>query len=81
MMRSYFVALPFIRTEDGIVPGEAIECTDPVAAALQAETLARMAGNIGAVAFSRTADDAGVFGEAVILVKFGDVPSDPRTLF
>jgi hypothetical protein len=81
MTRSYFVALAFIRTEDGPVPGDAVECPNAVAATLQAEVLRHTAGNVGAVAFSRTANDVGVFGAPVILMKFGDVPSNLRMLF
>jgi hypothetical protein len=77
MMRSYFVALAFIRAEDGtIVSGEAIECPNAVTATLQAEVLQRTAGNVGAVAFSRTENDVGIFSDAVILRKFGDAPCD-----
>jgi hypothetical protein len=81
MMRSYFVALAFIRTEGDIVPGDAVECPNAVDAALQAEVLGHEAGSIGAVAYSRTANDVGVFSEAVIIKKFGDVPTDLSMLF
>jgi hypothetical protein len=60
------------------VPGDAVECPNAVDAALQAQSEA--AGNIGAVAYSRTENDVGGFGEAVIIKKFGDVPSDLRML-
>ena len=44
---------------------------------MRAETLARIDGNIGAVAFSRTGDPAlGDFGDAVLLKAFGEVPPD-----
>jgi hypothetical protein len=79
MMRSYFVALAFIRTEGDIVPGDAVECPNAVDAALQAEVLSHEAGSI--VAYSRTANDVGVFSEAVIIKKFGDVPTDLSMLF
>jgi hypothetical protein len=82
MTRSYFVALAFTAAEDGsVVPGEAVECAYATAAALQADVLAQMAGNVGAVAFSRTENDVGVFGDAVILAKFGDLPNDLTMLF
>ena len=81
MMRSYFVALAFIRTEGDILPGDAVECPNAVDAALQAEVLSHEAGSIGAVAYSRTANNVGVFSEAVIIKKFGDVPTDLSMLF
>ena len=80
---SYFVALPFIRAEDGtMVPGEAIECRHAGAAILGAEILSRIQGNVGAIAFSRTGDpDVGKFEDAVVLKKFGEVPTDLTMLF
>ena len=81
MTRSYFVALAFIRDEGDIVPGDAVECPNAMDAALQAQVLSHAAGNIGAVAYSRTANDVGVFSEAVIIKNFGDVPNDLRMLF
>ncbi len=52
---TYYVALPFIRAADGsTVPGEAIECPNAPTAILQAEFLSQAAGNVGAIAFSRT---------------------------
>jgi hypothetical protein len=80
MTRSYFVALAFIRDE-GDRPGDSFECPNAVDAALPAEVLSHEAGNIGAVAYGRTANDVGVFTESVIIIKFGDVPSDLRMLF
>jgi hypothetical protein len=83
MTVTYYVALPFIRAEDGtIVPGEAIECRDTGAAILRAEILSRIQGNVGVVAFSRTGDpDTGKFEEALVLKRFGDVPNDMTMLF
>jgi hypothetical protein len=79
----YYIALPFARSEDGtIVAGEAIECPNAGTAILRAEVLSRIHGNVGAVAFSRTGDpDVGVFEDAVVLKKFGEVPGDPTMLF
>jgi hypothetical protein len=82
MTRSYFVALAFTAADDGsIVPGQAVECSSAVQAALRADVLARTAGNVGAVAFSRTEKAIGLFADAVILAKFGDLPSDLGKLF
>jgi hypothetical protein len=51
---TYFVALPFIAADDGIAPGEAVECFNPTAAVMRAEALSRKPGHVGAVAFSRS---------------------------
>jgi hypothetical protein len=58
------------------VRGDAVECPNAMDAALQAQVLSPAAGNIRAVAYSRTENDVGIFSEAVIIKKFGDVPSD-----
>jgi hypothetical protein len=74
---TYFVALPFVMSDDGPAPREGVECTSASAAIMRAETLSRIDGNVGAVAFSRTGDPAlGNFQDAVLLRAFGDVPSD-----
>ena len=78
---TYFVALPFIAADDGVAPGEAVECFNPNAAVARAEALSRKPGNIGALAFSRTGDPAtGEFGDAKVIRKFGEVPEDLSTL-
>jgi hypothetical protein len=78
---TYFVALPFIAAEDGIAAGEPTECFNPVALVMRAEALSRQPGHVGAVAFSRTGDPAtGDFGDAIVIKKFGDVPTDLSTL-
>jgi hypothetical protein len=74
---TYFVALPFIAVDDGVAPGEAVECFNPTAVVTRAEALSRKPGNVGAVAFSRTGDPAtGDFSDAKIMRKFGEVPND-----
>ena len=80
---TYYVALPFLRGDDGsTVPGEAIECPNAATAILQAEILSQAAGNIGAIAFSRTGDpDVGKFEDAVVLKTFGELPVDLTMLF
>jgi hypothetical protein len=50
---TYFVALPFVATDDGVAAGEPTECFNPVAVVMRAEVLSRKEGNV-AVAFSRT---------------------------
>jgi hypothetical protein len=77
----YCVALPFVASDDGIAPGEAIECFNPNAAVMKAEALSRKPGYVGAIAFSRSGDPAtGDFGDAKLIRKFGDVPDDLSAL-
>ena len=77
MAVTYYVALPFIRTEDGIAPGEAQECQSEAAAIRRAEGMSSDPGYAGAVAFKRAGDaNVGEFSDAVVLKKFGDVPED-----
>ena len=74
---TYYVALPFVPCDDGIAPGEAVECPSASAAVMRAEALSRKPGHAGALAFSRTGDPStGDFGEAKVIRKFGDVPDD-----
>ena len=72
---TYYVALPFVRSEDGeLVVGEAQERQTPTTAIHTARILALTSA--GAVAFSRTGDpDVGDFADAVLLQTFGEVPS------
>ena len=83
MILTYHVAISFIRAKDGtIAPGEAIECLNAEAAILRAEILSRIHGNVGAIAFSRTGDpDVGVFDDAMVLKRLGEVPTDLTMLF
>jgi hypothetical protein len=75
---TYYVALPFVMSDDGPEPREAVECTSDTAAIMRAQSLSRKEGHIGAVAFiSRTGDPSvGEFADAVLLRAFGDVPTD-----
>lgn len=75
---TYYVAMPFLQDATGaLIPGAAEECQSPATALRRAEMLSRMAGNIGAVAFSRSGDPmAGEFSDAKLLRKFGEVPED-----
>jgi hypothetical protein len=78
---TYYVALPFVADDDGIAPGEPTECFNPNVAVMRAELLARKAGHVGAVAFSRTGDPAtGDFSDAEVIRKFGNVPGDLSAL-
>jgi hypothetical protein len=77
MSVTYYVALPFVRTEEGVAPGQAQEMPNEVAAIRRAEGMARDAANAGSLAFKRTGDpDAGSFNDAVVLKTFGDVPEN-----
>jgi hypothetical protein len=78
---TYYVALPFVASDDGFAPGEAVECFNPNAAVMRAEALSRKDGYVGAVAFSRSGDPAtGDFSDAKVIRKFGDVPNDLSAL-
>jgi hypothetical protein len=78
---TYYVALPFVVTEHGIAPGEAVECFNPNLAVMRAAMFSRKPGYVGALAFSRTGDPAtGDFRDAKIIRKFGDVPNDLSAL-
>jgi hypothetical protein len=75
---TYYVALPFLQDDTGVpFAGAAEECHRPSVALRRAEVLAKAAGSVGAVAFSRTGDPMiGEFSDAKLLKKFGDVPDD-----
>jgi len=78
---TYYVALPFIASDDGIAAGEAVECFSPDAAVMRAEVLSRREGHLGAVAFSRSGNPAtGDFNDATIIRIFGNVPEDLSAL-
>ena len=78
---TYYVALPFVASDDGIAAGAAAECLNGNAAVIRAEALSRKEGHVGAVAFSRTGDPAtGDFSDAKVIRKFGNVPDDLSAL-
>jgi hypothetical protein len=73
---TYYVALPFVGADDGIAAGEAVECFNPNAAVMGAETLSRKPGYVGAVAFSRSGDPAiGDFGDAKVVRNSATCPT------
>ena len=77
MAVTYYVALPFIPSEDGIAIGEAQECPNEGSAIRYAEALSRKPPNVGALAFKRTGDpDLGNFADATVLRAFGKVPEN-----
>lgn len=72
---TYYVALPFVRTEEGVAPGEAREMPNEGAAIRKAELMSREPANAGALAFKRSGDpNLGNFNDATILKAFGEVP-------
>ncbi len=75
MSVTYYVALPFVRNEEGeLVPGEAQDRQSASAAESLARKMAETSA--GAVAFSRTGEPAsGEFEDAVVIRSFGEVPS------
>ena len=77
MSVTYYVALPFLKTEDGIAPGEAQEMPNEMAAIRRAESMSQDAANVGALAFKRSGDpNVGNFNDATILKSFGEVPAN-----
>jgi len=77
MSITYYVTLPFLRTEDGAAPGEAQEMPNEGAAIRRAEAMSRDAANAGALAFKRSGDpNIGNFNDATILKSFGEVPAN-----
>jgi hypothetical protein len=76
MSATYYVALPFLRTEDGIATGQAQEMPSAAAAVRRAKLMAKDPLNAGALAFRRSGDpNLGDFGEPTILESFGEVPT------
>ena len=74
---TYYVALPFVRTEEGVAPGQAQEMPNEAAAIRRAESMSRDPANSGALAFKRSGDpNMGNFGDATILKTFGEVPEN-----
>jgi hypothetical protein len=75
---TYYVAMPFLRDESGLlIAGNAEECQSSTTALLRAEMMSRLSGNSGAIAFSRSGDPMmGEFSDARLLRKFGQVPED-----
>ncbi len=70
---TYYVALPFVRTEEGdLVTGEAQDRQTAFAAVNAARKMATT--HAGAVVFSRTGDPiSGEFADPTILRMFGEV--------
>lgn len=74
-MVTYYVALPFVDSDEGPLPAEAQECQSVSMAVRRAETLSRKAEYVGALAFQRSGElNDGTFSDAVVLKTFGLVP-------
>ena len=77
MSVTYYVALPFVRTEEGSAAGQAQECQSAPEATRKAEVMSRDPANAGALAFKRTGDPGlGNFADATVLKTFGEVPDN-----
>ena len=77
MSVTYYVALPFVKTEDGSAAGQAMECQSAPEANRKAEIMSRNPANVGALSFMRSGDPSlGSFADAVVIKKFGDVPDN-----
>jgi hypothetical protein len=56
MSLTYYVALPFVRSDDGTAPGQAMECQSEGQALSRAGAMSRDPANAGAIAFKRSGD-------------------------
>jgi len=65
------VALPFIPADDGLAPGEAVECLSANAAVMRAEALSRKPGCAGR-------DRIQPEPEIWLPAEFGDAQPDPQ---
>jgi hypothetical protein len=75
MSVTYYVALPFIQTDECLVPGQPQECQSEGSAIRRAEALAAKPEHAGALAFKRSGDpNLGHFADATVLRTFGIVP-------
>ncbi len=43
---TYYVALPFVASDDGVAAGEPTECLNPMAVVMRAEALSRKEGHV-----------------------------------
>ena len=75
MFLTYYVALPFVKGDDGAAPGQAMECQSEGQALNRAGAMSRDPANAGSIAFKRSGDPLmGDFSDAVIIKRFGEVP-------
>jgi hypothetical protein len=81
MAVTLYVALPFLKTEDGVAPSQAQEMPSQRAALLRAESMSRDPANAGTLAFKRSGyPNIGTFGDVPILKVFGEVPENSDEL-
>jgi hypothetical protein len=74
-MLTYYVALPFVKGDDGVAPGQAMECQSETQALMRAGAMSRDPANAGAIAFKRSGDPMmGDFADAIVIRAFGEVP-------
>ncbi len=72
---TYYVALPFVKSDDGVAPGQAMECQSEVQALMRAGAMLRDPANAGAIAFKRSGDPLmGDFSDAIVIKTYGEVP-------
>ena len=77
MSVTYFVALPFVRTDEGIAAGKPQEMPNEPSAIRRAEAMSRQPDHVGALAFKRSGDPSlGNYGDATVLQTFGEVPDN-----
>jgi hypothetical protein len=77
MSVTYYVALPFLKTEEGVAPGEAQKMPNESAAIRRAEAMSHDPAHADALAFKRSGDpNMGNFNDATILKSFGEVPKN-----
>ena len=80
-LTTYYVALPFIASDEGPMPVDAVECQSAGVAKTTASILSQHKNYIGAIAFQRSGDpDGGDFSDAEIIGRFGETPSDLSAL-
>ena len=79
MAVTYYVALPFLRTEEGVAPGEAQEMPNEGAAIRRAEAMSLDDANAGALAFKRSGDpNIGSFADRGRTARPSDGRRSPR---
>lgn len=75
MSLTYYVAMPFVHSEEGPAPGQAQECQSEGQALSRAGAMSRDPANAGAIAFKRSGDPMmGDFSDAIVIKAFGEVP-------
>jgi hypothetical protein len=68
-----FIAMPFDRTEEGLVAGQPAKCKSPASAIERAKAMWKVFAHSGAIAFVRAGYPEST---TIILGRFGSVPGD-----